>query len=71
MNNIQAKKVNNTIESKAKWIIADDIQSLLDANLEAIKTCNQREKQYLLAQNEAYQKSIDVIVKYIIDRFEL
>lgn len=71
MDNIQAKTVDNSSESQVKWIIANGIQSLLDDNLEAIKTCKQREKSYLLAQNEAYQKSLDVIKKYIISTFDL
>lgn len=66
----QNKNTDNNIESLSKWIIAKGIQSLLNDNLEALKTCKPREKRYLQAKNEAYQKSLDVIKKYIVDRFD-
>lgn len=71
MDYLQLKTIDNSSESQAKWIIANGIQSLLDDNLEAIKTCKQREKSYLLGQKEAYQNSLDVMKKYIISTFDL
>lgn len=75
MVNIQSKNTANGTQSiqdtEAKYIIASGIQKLIADNLKLIKYCNLEEKEYLIAQNIAYQKTLNLIRNYILDKFNI